>query len=718
MFSKNSALILVLSSFCLLGCSRSRTPDIVLITVDTLRADRVGCYGYEPARTPSMDRLASEGVRVEHAIAPAPLTLPSHTSILTGLEPPAHGVRDNGTFRVPDAAQTLAERLKAEGYQTQAFVSSEVLHRRFNLNQGFDGYDDDLWNSDPAADFMMRQRSGERTMDRVLEWLGERSSSSGSASPFFLWVHLFDPHEPYDPPEMDAKLSPTPYDGEIASADRQIGRLLEALDQADRLDDTIVVLTSDHGESLGEHEEGTHSIFIYESTVRVPLIFRYPRKLPANEVYRGSARSTDIMPTILGLAGKGTEGTQGTNLSKALAKGQPDSMPLLYSESLHPELVFGMAPLEGVRRGKWTYIRAPRPELYDREADPDELRNLLEAEASDSAKAQALELDALLTKILEQSKDFGLSAEVRPLDEETVKMLQALGYMETSEASDDLKGMDPKDGLRIFDDVNRAVALTQGNDCAAAAKILTSVLEQLPTHVRARNAMAKCEVRMGNPKAARDNYLASLAYQPRQPQVLLQLGRLELAQGHTKKAREYFSKALQLMPESVEAMMLMGYIEFSEGQPAKATRWYSRAIAADPERPDAYVQQGDLYFRKQKFGEARVWYEKALAVAPQSYGPSLQAGLCCLSLGDWSAANAHLSRAKELNPNRWQPLYGLACIQAHKGDVNAAFGLLEDAVNKGFADGDRIRRDQCLAPLSDDPRFARLLGRLNDTTRP
>lgn len=717
MFFRNSALILVLCSFFLSSCTRSRTPDVVLITVDTLRADRVGCYGYQPARTPSMDRLASEGVRVDHAIAPAPLTLPSHTSILTGLEPPAHGVRDNGTFRVPDAAQTLAERLKAEGYQTQAFISSEVLHRRFNLNQGFDGYDDDLWNSDPAADFMMRQRPGEQTMDRVLEWLGARSASSGSTAPFFLWVHLFDPHEPYDPPEMDAKLSPTPYDGEIASADRQIGRLLEALERADRLDDTIVVLTSDHGESLGEHEEGTHSIFIYESTVRVPLIFRYPRKLPSNTVYRGSARITDIMPTILGLAGKPIDGTQGADLSKSLAKGEPESDPVLYSESLHPELVFGMAPLAGVRHGKWTYIRAPRPELYDRQADPDELRNLLRAEPSDSAKAQALELDALLSKLLEQSKGFGLSAEVRPLDEETVKMLQALGYMETEQASDGLEGMDPKDGLRIFDDVNRAVALTQGNDCPAATAILTAVLERVPSHVRARNALAKCEVRMGNSKAAKDNYLASLAYQPRQPQVLLQLGRLDLAAGRNKSAREYFSKALEQMPESVEAMMLMGYIELSEGRSAKATRWYSRAIAADPERPDAYVQQGDLYFRKQKFGEARVWYEKALGVAPNSFGPSLQAGLCSLSLGDWSAAETHLSHAKELSPNRWQPIYGLACIQARKGDVDGALGLLEDAVAKGFRDSDRLRRDQCLAVLNDQPRFANLLGALGDTAR-
>ena len=221
---------------------------MLLITVDTLRADRLGCYGYEQARTPHIDRLADDGVRVEHAIAPTPLTLPSHTSILTGLEPPAHSVRENGAFRVPDSVQTLAESLRAEGYQTQAFVSADVLHRRFNLDQGFDGYDDDLSSEAKETPTRMLQRSGERTMNRVLRWLDERIESA-SPSPFFVWVHLFDPHAPYEPPEADAKLSATPYDGEITSADRQVGRLVDALKEDGVLDDTILVFTSDHGAS-------------------------------------------------------------------------------------------------------------------------------------------------------------------------------------------------------------------------------------------------------------------------------------------------------------------------------------------------------------------------------------------------------------------------------------------------------------------------------------
>lgn len=710
------AILLCLST----ACSRTKkpeivpaaTPNILLITVDTLRADRLGCYGYQPARTPNIDRLATEGVRVEDAIAPTPLTLPSHTSILTGLQPPAHGVRDNGTYRVPDAAETLAEYLKIEGYQTQAFVSAEVLHHRFNLNQGFDGYDDALWDQAAPADYTFRERSGEQTMNRVLNWLAARSTQSAGAPPFFAWVHLFDPHEPHSPPEADVKLSPTLYDGEIASVDRQIGRLVEALKNKNVLDDTILVFTSDHGESLGEHEEGTHSIFIYEATVRVPLIFRYPSKLAAGEVYRGSVQSVDIMPTLLGIADKKPTETQGKDLSKALVG--PPLVPSLpqYSESLHPKLAFGMAPLQGVRLDEWTYIRAPRAELYNRKADPRELRNLLELDDSGDAAARAIELDALVTKVVQGSERFGLVAEVRPLDPETVEMLQALGYMGNSDAPEDLEGMDPKDGVRIFDKMDKAVASMQAGDCAKAAKELASVLKQLPGHVGALNTLAKCEARMGNQEAAREHYLKSLAREPQQPEVFLQLGRIDFEQGRHAEARRHFSEALELFPDLVDAMMLMGYLEFTVDQPAKGLRWFDRAIAADPNRPDVYSLQGDLYFRKRKFNEARGWYEKALAVSPGSYSASMQAALCSLQLGDLSTAERYMLRAAEADPTQWQPLYNLGCIRAQQGDSNAALSHLEDAATKGFTNLAQLQNDPCMASLSSEPRFMELMRAL------
>ncbi len=723
MSSSGSAHFLMMALCLLTACSRAKEsgsksddrspPNIILITVDTLRADHLGCYGYRAARTPNIDRLAMEGVRVEHAIAPTPLTLPSHTSILTGLEPPAHGVRDNGTYRVPEAAETLAERLEAEGYQTQAFVSAEVLHSRYNLDQGFDGYDDELWNEAGASDFMYRERAGQHTMDRALEWLTTRSSQSTKDAPFFVWLHLFDPHVPYDPPEADAKLSPTPYDGEIASVDRQIGRLITALEREGILDETILAFTSDHGESLGEHQEATHAIFIYESTVHVPLIFRYPRKLPAHGIYAGATRSADIMPTLLALAGKHSNATQGRDLSGALAGASPAQSVVQYSESFHPKLAFGMAPLQGVRLDEWTYIRAPRPELYNREADPMELRNLLEVAISDGVKAQAAKLESLLTKSVEDGGRFGLVSEAQPLDPQTLKMLQALGYMGDSETQEDLGGMDPKDGVQIFEKVEKAIVLSQEGDWASAAPLLASVLEQLPGHVHARNVLAMCEMRMGNLQAARQHFLKSLVHKPQQGQVLLELGRLDFAEGQYQSARGRFSQTLEFLPDSVEAMILMGYLESVEGHTVKAAEWYERAIATDPSRPDAYLHQGDVEFQNRRFKQAQGWYEKAIGVSPRNFSASFHAGLCAFYLGDLSRAEPHLLRASETDTSRWEPLYTLACVRARRRDADAALAYLESAAARGFGNLAQLQRDPCMASLSSEPRFldlARAMG--------
>ena len=647
------------------GCERGSRdepgrarPNVVVITVDTLRADRLGCYGFERARTPHIDKLAAEGVLAEHAIAPAPTTLPSHTSIFTGLQPPAHGVRDNGSFLVPDEALTLAERLKAEGYRTQAFISAMVLHRMYNLNQGFDGYDDQLWGGGDRADIaLMRERSGQRTMDLVLQWLG-RAAASSKDKPFFLWVHLFDPHAPYDPPASDAKAAPTPYDGEIASVDRQIGRFVEALRQKDALDDTIVVFTSDHGESLGEHGEATHAVFIYESTVHVPLILRYPRKLPAGKIYPGPARLVDIMPTILGLLGVEPSASQGTDLSGPFAGSAPPPTFAQYSESLHPELEYGMAPLYGVRVGDWTYIQAPRPELYDRAKDPGETRNLLEpsAAASDpggasAAGAQAMKLDHELSKTLGELERLALAPKAKPLDEDTADMLRALGYVADPEAKKGLEGMDPKDGVQVYAQIQNARQLRHDGDHAACTRVLEPLLKAMPKNVSALNTAALCETKMGNAKAAEQYYLRSLAVDPRQHFPLVELGRLQMAEGEVDKARTSFRQALDVLPGSVEAMSLLGYLSLIHGSPDEARSWFDRAIAEDPTYAQSHIGYGDLYAAEQNYRKAKEAYEKAAEVQPRSFHAWFNGGLCALRLGEVQTAERYLIRAAEVDPD-------------------------------------------------------------------
>lgn len=406
--------------------------------------------------------------------------------------------------------------------------------------------------------------------------------------------------------------------------------------------------------------------------------------------------------------------TQGVDLGKALAGGAPAPSLVQYSESLHPKLMFGMAPLQGVRVDARTYIRAPRPELYDRQADPLELRNLLEGGVSSTARPQALELDAVLTKVIQDSKRFALVAEAKPLDPQTVEMLRALGYMGDSGAPEDLGGMDPKDGVRIFSEVSKAIDLTNSGHCAAAGEILRSVLARLPGYVQARNALGVCALQMGDAKAAERHYLESLAHKPRQPEVYLQLGRMAFSQGRYESARRHYGRVLELLPDSGEAMLQMGYVYFIEGQFDEATRWYDRAIAAEPKRLAAYHLQGQLYMRKGELDEARGWYEKALVVAPGDYSASLQAGLCALRLGDLQGAEQHLRRASKVDRRQWQPLYSLACVESQQGDVEAALRYLENAAAKGFDDASTLQRDACMQSLAAEPGFQGLVRALGD----
>ena len=669
------AICVALICGCERGASkdgRSARPNVVVITIDTLRADRLGCYGFEQARTPHIDKLAAEGVLAKHVIAPAPITLPSHTSIFTGLEPPTHGVRDNASFLVPDEAVTLAERLKAEGYRTQAFVSAMVLHRMYNLHQGFDGYDDELWGGGDRADIaLVRERSGQRTMDLVLQWLNGYLDAPSKDAPFFLWVHLFDPHAPYEPPASDAQVAPTPYDGEIASVDRQIGRFPQALRRKNALDNTILVFTSDHGESLGEHGEATHAVFIYESTVRVPLIVRYPRKLPAGKVYEGPVRIVDIMPTILGLVGAAPSDSQGTDLGAAFAGSQPRPTSPQYSESLHPELEYGMAPLYGVRVGDWTYIRAPRPELYNRAEDPDETQNLLEASpagsgaaARGSANAEAMKLDQQLTRLLEELERLALAPKAKPIDEETANMLRALGYIAETEAKQGLQGMDPKDGLQIYAQIQNARQLRHEGDYAACTRLLEPLLKTMPKNVSALNTAALCETKIGNSKAAEQYYLRSLAAEPRQHFALVQLGRLQLGERQMDRAHTSFQKALEVVPGSVEAMSLLGYLNLINGSPEDARAWFDRAIEEDPGYAQSHIGYGDLYAAEQRYQEAKESYARAVELEPRSFHAWFNGGLCALRLGEVETAERYLIRAAEVDPNALLRNENLRALQA------------------------------------------------------
>ncbi len=391
------------------ACGDSPRPNVLLVTVDTTRADHLGAYGYDRDTSPTVDALAAEGVLFEHAFAHAPITLPSHTSMLTGTFPLAHGVRDNGRFSVADDLETLPEMLRERGYATGAFVSAFVLDSRFGLDQGFDVYDDSFtaeWSEDKLRDAriynqMVTDRPADQTTQRAIAWLAEQAES-----PFFLWVHYYDPHQRYAPPHpWDQLYQDNLYDGEIAFMDSEIARLFDALRERGLWDRTAVLLTGDHGESLGQHGEATHAVLAYDSTLRVPLVIKPPAGVAVErKVVTESVSHVDLLPTVGDLLDLPTpSGLPGRSLLPAIQGRAPSGRAAdraIYFESALPRFSFGWEPLFGVRAGSWKYIHAPEPELYDLERDPGEQRNIARAESE-----RREELERLLFRTIDENPE-------------------------------------------------------------------------------------------------------------------------------------------------------------------------------------------------------------------------------------------------------------------------------------------------------------------------
>ena len=416
---------------CVVARRRSRTAPtgIVIITLDTIRVDRLSAYGFMNGSQPHLDRLARDGVIFDQALSVAPLTLPAHSSLFTGLFPPAHGVRDNAGPPLHAVNETLAELLRARGFRTGAFTGSIVLGADRGLAQGFDHYSVPVEAATDGGTRPAFQRRADAVVTDALHWL-----DGVAGSPFFLWAHLYDPHRPYDPPEPYRSRYPDPYLGEIAFADQQIGRLLDALRQRQLLPRTLVVVAGDHGESLGDHGERDHGIFVYENVLRVPLIISGPAVDPAR--VSAVVRLVDVMPTVLNLVGLPHPRADGVSLV-GMMKGGRDLDLDVYAESFYPQRL-GWAPLRTLRRGRFKLIDAPRPELYDLVRDPFEERNIHGDEPTVTA--------ALTKRLTHVAGSRVVLPEGNEVDAELRERLSALGYVGATQLpAGREKWPDPKD---------------------------------------------------------------------------------------------------------------------------------------------------------------------------------------------------------------------------------------------------------------------------------
>lgn len=554
------------------GCSPAPRPtptNVVLVSVDTLRPDRLGCYGATQVETPAIDALAASGVRFAQAFTPLPLTLPAHWTLLTGVEPWHHGVVDNGMTLAAPPVATLAERFAAAGYDTAAFVSAFVLHRTFGLDRGFARYDDG-----PAADAALDQllhataRADER-VDRALAWLRRERTK-----PFFLWLHLYDPHAPYEPPPgFRARYAARPYDGEVAFVDTQVARLLATLERSGAAARTLVVLLSDHGESLGEHGELTHGVLLYDATLHVPLIFRLPGGLAGAEVRRDVATLADVAPTVLALAGlDATPGIDGRDLF-----GSTDTPRRIAAVSESPHRRLGWATLVAVREAGWKYIAAPRPELFSLADDPRERVDRSGDEAARSAPlaraARAIET-TMRTRLAERRA-------AEPKREEQAR-LAALGYL-GGPRSAPAPSTDPKDAIASLSEIDRAYQLFADGRLDEAEATLRSLLGQARIPPAAvLEGLARVAKLRGRNAEAEALYRQLLAQDPESVASLAQLVVLARQRGDHQLAVERGRRLVALAPTDGGASRLLAEALLAAGNAAAAEAEWRRGIAVAP----------------------------------------------------------------------------------------------------------------------------------------
>jgi choline-sulfatase len=552
--------------------------NLLMVTLDTTRADRLGCYGRAGGTTPHLDALAARGLRFAHAVTVAPVTLPSHATLFTGLLPPHHGVRINSEDRLDAAQVTLAEVLAAKGYETAAFVSAFVLDARFGLDQGFATYDDRVATATGAAFAQgTNERAGPDTTDAALAWLAKRDARR----PFFAWVHYFDAHAPYaPPPPFAARFPEAPYDGEVAAVDAQVGRLLGALDAAGLREKTLVVVVGDHGESLGQHGEATHGHFVYRSVMDVPLIVANPRLVPVPAVVDGGVVSTaDVTPTVLDLLGA-SDGRARDGVS--LVAERPDRRRTVYMETLVPFLDFGWAPLFGFRRLADAYVQAPRPEYYDLLADPGEATNLYATAKGEAARARDQQ-EATLTRLLQGFPPYQQAATAAAApDPETRARLESLGYLGGAGATAAAGPLaDPKDMVEVTG------LLVDANALLSAGR--------LP------QALAVCKRALARSKGDRSVLLAAA-------KVYLRMNRL-------KEAEDALRGFTAIQPKA-DVSVLLAQVLILDGREAEAEALLAQAESLDPKHGAVWIARGDLALKRGRKEDARAAYEKARALDP------------------------------------------------------------------------------------------------------
>lgn len=617
-----------------------RSTPVILISVDTLRADHLSCYEAGRRPTPHIDALTKHGTLFSQVSSAFPLTLPSHVALFTSTYPFMNGVEDNG-IPLKSTAVTLATVLKSAGYRTGAFVASFVLDRRFGLNRGFDVYDGPIDVHNRTIALVERKRPGAQVTDAALRWLEHNSDT-----PFFLFVHLYDLHLPYDLPQ-DPKLrhGETGYTAELAYEDRVLGDFLAALNRRKLLDKALIVFTSDHGEGLGEHRESTHGYFIYQSTLRVPLVIHWPSGFgrAMRERIDDPASLLDVAPTILDAIGMPRPAAmRGRSLISATQDRE------IYSESLYARNHFGCATLRSMRVGRYKYIESPRPELYDLGADPKETRNLYNQER---ARAAALAQRIAAVRATGPALRSNTSGAPQP---DTIAALRSLGYLSGSTKSTRIGShVDPKDRIADFEEYLRALDLSSAGKLSESGALLQSLGDKLPEVADIRVSLGLNEQRAGDYARAAREFEAAIKQAPSDGEAHFELGFSQFRLGQLDDAVQQFKAALQLEP------------------------WYTRADEA----------LAEIYLQKKDYPQARAYLNQLLSIDPNSYTAHYNLGIFAALEQNWADAEHHMQLALRADPSSAEAHEALGKIFQQEGKNDKAAQEFRAAQHAGRSAG-------------------------------
>ncbi len=630
------AAVLLLPAPARPAAAASPPPSVLLVTLDTTRADALGAYGAAPGATPTLDRLAAGGTRWARAISPAPLTLPSHATLLTGLYPPEHGLRENGVGSLPRDLPTLATRLSARGYASAAFVASLVLDRRFGLDRGFTHYDDTM-AAERLGEYGYPERDAREVTDAALRWLG-----AAPAGPVFLWVHYYDPHSPYQapgqPPESEPRLA---YAAEVAHVDRELGRLFAALPS--RPAGWLVAVVGDHGEALGEHGERGHGIFLYRASLEVPLLLQGPG-VPAGATVTETVSIRRLASTLLALTGArptAGESLPGPSLPglPGLAAGPPE---VAYSESRMPASAYGWSPLTALTDQRYRLVRAPRPELYDVTADAGETTNLV-----DSHRREARRLERRLAEI---DASFKLRQPGEVDDPELAAALRSLGYL-SGASREEANGLDPKDGVPMLARLDEAKDLLHRGQPRAAATLLAELVAKNPGNVPFLTQLAGAHLAAGDGEAAIAAYRQAAAINPRLHFLHQNLGDAYRQLGQGEAAKREYELAVELHPRAAGAWLALAEMANRSGDAAAERGVLERAVAAGTASGLLLARLAQVEMQAGEIAAAERHLAQATDLLPGWPTAWLVRGQLELGRSRPDAARPHLERALALGPD-------------------------------------------------------------------